>query len=115
MSIDHVVKDKIQALLEKTKNLKSLEEADPYCEQMEDLFEWCKDNYPTLCEYIEGMQDNLVKDGNYHIVLDKYKMESQELRDNIKLIIELCLSIPEGPDAQNQKDWLDELKKADGC
>jgi hypothetical protein len=114
MSIDFIVRDKIQDLLNQTQSLTSGEDLAPYMDKVEELHEFCKENYNGLCEYIELMQHNKVSDNKHQEVLEKYKGETDLLKDNLKRLLELFISLSkfEGP-YQEQLDWLNELKKLD--
>jgi hypothetical protein len=115
MSIDFVVKDKIETLLNQTPSIIDKETADIFCEEKLEEFEiFCRMNYPNFCECINYMRENGISQGQHCEVLEKIKLESIELRRNLKSALELFMCVSKFTDSffflcEELKVWHNEL------
>jgi hypothetical protein len=118
MSIDNVVREKIETLLNELATQTTKDQVAILCQdKMLPLQSFCDQNYKLFGEYIIAMKEYKVSQGDYFQVLEQIKTESLELRNNLKLILQLFIIISgacgmEEP-RKEQEDWLHELTELD--
>jgi hypothetical protein len=119
MSIDFVIRDKIQYFLNKTALITNNQEAeafqDEYFQEAADFESFTKSNYPKFFGYIEKIKNNKVSEGKHYEILEKLSSEEYELKKNLKLMLELFMSITKFHDEtfKEQENWLNELNRLD--
>jgi hypothetical protein len=116
MSIDFVVRDKLKALIAEFASITAEEaEEGQFSHKLDDFQTFCQANYKKFSNYVDEMVENDVSQGEYVEVLEKIKVESFELRNNLKLILQLFITNAKlfQEEYNKQEDWLNELNKLD--
>jgi hypothetical protein len=118
MSIDNIVREKIETLLNELATQATEDQIEIfYQDKIITLQSYCEQNYKLFCEYIIAMKEHNVSQGDYYQVLEQIKAESPELRNNLKLILQLFIIITSACGKEKfrkeQEDWLHELTKLD--
>jgi hypothetical protein len=116
MSIDIVVRDKLQNLINQALLIPdNCEDVDAHLEGQEEMESFFQSNYPLILEYLSTMQDQRVQDNQHLDTIAKLKGEAPLFRENVKKMLELCMIISQKGNSQaeynEQKAWFDELCK----
>jgi hypothetical protein len=94
MSIDVVILNKLQVLCSHSLTLANKEATESFCEnEVHEFGEFCSENYPKLCEYDSLIKDNKIEQVGYCEILEKIRAESFELKNNLKLMLQLSLTL----------------------
>jgi hypothetical protein len=120
MSIDLIVREKLQTLLNQASSITDEQSAVKFCQaNLDDFEDFCGKNYEKFCEYTDSMIISNVSKGEHFEVLELIKSENHELIRNLKLALKLLMRInkyadPETLYYKEQEDWLNELEKLKG-
>jgi hypothetical protein len=119
MSIDFVIRDKIQNLLNQLTSGGKANDIN-YQEQFKEFQLFVEDHYPKLCNYIEEMEDTNVSQGKHYDLLERIKSENPDFRNNLKLTLKLLMAVTSAElndsgfeSYKEQEDWFNELNKLD--
>jgi hypothetical protein len=115
MSIDFIVRDKMQSLLAEIALISTEEAKEIFGQKLAEFQYFCEQNYPKFSGYVDGMFDNDVSKAESEGVLEKIKAESFDLKNNLKLFLEFFIASVKlyGEGSGRQEAWLNELNKLD--
>jgi hypothetical protein len=116
MSIDIVVRDKLQNLINEALLIPdNCEDTSDHLKGQDEMESFFQSNYPLILEYLSKMQEQRVQDNQHLDTITKLKGEEPIFRENVKKMLELCMILSKKENSEDvygeQKAWFDELCK----